>query len=51
MVFLNKDGKKEQFYFDGVFGPESTQTEVFKEVKQFVQSAVDGINVCIFAYG
>lgn len=39
------------YHFDGVFPPSSMQEEVFKEVKPFIQSAIDGENVCIFAYG
>lgn len=41
------------FTFDQVFTPETRggQEEVFEDVKMLVQSAVDGYNVCIFAYG
>jgi hypothetical protein len=38
------------FSFDGVFAP-SSQEEVFEDCRDLIQSAVDGHNVTIFAYG
>jgi kinesin family protein C1 len=47
----NISRKAHAFTFDRVFGPESQNQEVFEEISQLVQSALDGYNVCIFCYG
>eukprot|EP00930_Biecheleria_cincta_P002782 TRINITY_DN103780_c0_g1_i1.p1 TRINITY_DN103780_c0_g1~~TRINITY_DN103780_c0_g1_i1.p1 ORF type:complete len:1405 (-),score=286.18 TRINITY_DN103780_c0_g1_i1:262-4416(-) len=39
------------FQFDSIFDCGSTQDEVFADCRDLVQSAVDGYNVTIFAYG
>ena len=49
---LNLPKQGTQVYnFDHVFLPDVQQTEVFDEIKPFVQTALDGENTCIFAYG
>lgn len=42
---------KKEFEFDKVYGPHVGQGEIFHDVQPFVQSALDGFNVSIFAYG
>ncbi|KAF1859399.1 hypothetical protein Lal_00009983 [Lupinus albus] len=49
----SKQGKEalRSFKFNKVFGPASTQAEVYADIQGFIRSVLDGFNVCIFAYG
>jgi kinesin family protein C2/C3 len=40
-----------KFNFDTVFGPRSTQEEVYEQVSPLVCSVLEGYHACIFAYG
>ncbi|XP_057425094.1 kinesin-like protein KIN-14U [Lotus japonicus] len=44
-------GTRKDFEFDKVFPQESSQENVFVEVEPILRSAMDGHNVCVFAYG
>ena len=39
------------FSFDKIYNSAATQNDIFSDTKKLVQSAIDGYNVCIFAYG
>lgn len=51
VAITNANGLKNDFVVDKVFGPSSAQEQIFSEVSEFVQSALDGYNVCLFSYG
>ncbi|KAJ4726157.1 Kinesin-like protein [Melia azedarach] len=50
-IDITQNGQKHCFTFDRVFMPNESQEDVFVEISQLVQSALDGYKVCIFAYG
>ena len=47
----NNPSQRHEFSFDRVFGPSAGQEDVFEDVSELVQSALDGYNVCLFSYG
>lgn len=47
----NSRKEDHSFNFDKAFGPHTNQETIFEEVSEFVQSALDGYNVCLFSYG
>jgi len=42
---------KHNFTFDEVFPQTAGQEAVFNQASEFIQSAMDGYNVCLFSYG
>ncbi|KAJ6375799.1 hypothetical protein OIU77_000710 [Salix suchowensis] len=43
--------RRRNFKFNKVFGPDSTQEEVYSDTQPLIRSVLDGYSVCIFAYG
>ncbi len=50
-IIDRRNGSPVDFKFDKIFPPSAGQELVFDEVSDFVQSALDGYNVCLFSYG
>lgn len=48
-LLIASSGK--EFAFDQVFGPQSTQADVYAQIEPLVVSFTDGYNACIMAYG
>ena len=48
---LSESGLWDMFTFNGVFGENATQAEVFKPVEKLIESALIGYKVTIFAFG
>ncbi|KAF7819873.1 Kinesin-like protein [Senna tora] len=49
----SKQGKEalRSFRFNKIYGPATSQEEVYSDIQPFIQSVLDGYNACIFAYG
>jgi kinesin family protein C2/C3 len=47
----SRRAEEKRYAFDRMFGPESTQREVYAEISPLVTGALDGFSACIFAYG
>ena len=47
-----RDGLYEEktFSFDSCFSEKQSQETIFEDTKMLMQSAIDGFNVCVFAY-
>ncbi|XP_051959248.1 uncharacterized protein LOC127627065 [Xyrauchen texanus] len=50
-VILETPRGPREFQFDKIFHSECTQEEIFLESSGLIQCAIDGFNICIFAYG
>ena len=48
---LSQRRKKLKFGFDNVFDPTHGQDALWQATEPLIQSAIDGYNVCVFAYG
>jgi kinesin family protein C2/C3 len=48
---FRKTGEGTILEFEHVYGPDSTQEEIFKDTQSLMTSVIDGYNVCIIAYG
>jgi kinesin family protein C2/C3 len=44
-------GKPSAFAYDAVFGPSTSQADIFADTRPLMSSVLDGFHVCIFAYG
>ena len=50
-IELKNNLMKNSYHFDRIFPENTSQYEIFEEIKSFIQSSLDGDNICVFAYG
>ena len=50
-MFLLDSNKRLKFNFYHVFGPETSQQQLFDHFSDSIESARDGQNITIFVYG
>ncbi|ETV97814.1 hypothetical protein H310_09162 [Aphanomyces invadans] len=43
--------KRQEYVFDQVYGPDSTQEDVYEHIDPLIGSVMDGYNACVMAYG
>lgn len=48
---MDKMRQWKSFTFDRVYGPQTTQMDIYQELAPLMRSVLDGYSVCIFAYG
>ena len=51
LVLVNEERVRRQFKLDHVFGPDTSNNDVFRELSQLIISSMDGYNISILAYG
>eukprot|EP01060_Flectonema_neradi_P012248 TRINITY_DN1912_c1_g1_i1.p1 TRINITY_DN1912_c1_g1~~TRINITY_DN1912_c1_g1_i1.p1 ORF type:complete len:701 (+),score=182.49 TRINITY_DN1912_c1_g1_i1:63-2165(+) len=51
MLTVTDTRSTKKYTFNKVYGPTSTQEDIFVDTLPLIDSVVDGYNVCVFAYG
>lgn len=49
--FDERTQKWKSYAFDKVWGPDTSNRDVFQDVEPLALSVIEGYNACIFAYG
>jgi kinesin family member 22 len=51
VLFRRDAGERVEYTFDAVFGPNSTQEDIFEELREAVARFMEGRNLTVFCYG